>query len=156
MKTYDIQAQTRNGQATAVSRAALRVSEIGPWLGRTYGSVASVVAAQGAALAGPPFARYHRLADDRFAVEAGFPVTAAIHAEGDVQPSELPGGLAASTIHTGSYQAMAPAYEALVSWVTHHDGAPAGDPWETYLSDPAREPDPATWRTEITQPYRPA
>ena len=50
---------------------------------------------------------------------------------------------------------MAPAYQALASWVSSHGGEPAGDPWEVYFSDPASEPDPATWRTEIVQPYRP-
>jgi AraC family transcriptional regulator len=27
--------------------------------------------------------------------------------------------------------------------------------WETYLSDPTVEPDPATWRTEIVWPLHP-
>ena len=29
-------------------------------------------------------------------------------------------------------------------------------PWEVYFTDPASEPDPVTWRTEIIQPYRAA
>ena len=49
---------------------------------------------------------------------------------------------------------MAPAYEALASWVSSHGGEPAGAPWEVYFSDPAVEPDPATWHTEVVQPYR--
>jgi len=27
--------------------------------------------------------------------------------------------------------------------------------WQVYFSDPASEPDPATWRTEIVQPNPP-
>ena len=60
----------------------------------------------------------------------------------------------AVTIHTCPYDAMRPAYQALVSWVSEHGGELAGDPWEVYFSDPSTEPDPATWRTQIIQPYR--
>jgi effector-binding domain-containing protein len=50
---------------------------------------------------------------------------------------------------------MAPAYEAPASWVSSHGGEPAGGLWQVYFSDPASEPDPATWRTEIVQPNPP-
>jgi effector-binding domain-containing protein len=40
------------------------------------------------------------------------------------------------------------------SCVTDHGGEATGDAWEVYFSDPATQPDPATWRTEINQPYR--
>ncbi len=155
MKTYEIQSRTSPGQLTAVMTATLPVAEIGPWLAKAYGAIASAITAHGTYPAGPPFARYHRLEADGFAVEAGFPVSAAIEADGDVRPSQLPGGPLAVTIHIGPYEQMAPAYEALASWVSSHSGEPAGDPWEVYFSDPAAEPDPATWRTEIVQPYRP-
>jgi effector-binding domain-containing protein len=153
MKTYEIQAGTRQEQPTAVRTATLAVAGIGPWLAETFGAVATVITAHGAYPAGPPFARYHRLAADGFTVEAGFPVSAAIDADGDVRPSQLPGGPVAATVHTGPYDQMAPAYEAIAGWVSSHRGEPAGDPWEIYFSDPAAEPDPATWRTEIVQPY---
>ncbi len=153
MKTYDIQVQTREMQPTAVISAELPVAEIGPWLATAYHTLADTIAAHGTSPAGPPFARHHRLEAGRFAVEAGFPVVTAIEADGEVRPSYLPGGPAVATIHTGRYDEMAPAYEALASWISDHGGQPEGDPWEVYLSDPARQPDPATWRTEVVQPY---
>lgn len=154
MKTYEIHSRAGQAQPTAVMTATLPVAEIGPWLAKAYGTVARLVTAHGAYPAGPPFARYHRLAEDRFAVEAGFPVGTAIDADGDVRPSQLPGGPVAVIVHIGPYEQMTPAYEALASWVSSHGGEPAGDPWEVYFTDPASEPDPATWRTEIVQPYR--
>ncbi len=154
MRQYDIHAEVRNTQVTAVARATLTVAEIGSWLGKTYSAIASLLAAGQAGPAGPPFARYHVLGEDRFEVEAGFPASRPIEADGDVQPSELPGGQVAVTIHTGPYDAMQPAFQALVSWVSQHGGELAGDPWEVYFSDPSTQPDPATWRTQIVQPYR--
>ena len=156
MKLYEIHAQTRAAQPTAVERTILRVEEIGPWLGHAYAEVAAAVAARHLGPAGPPFARYHRLGEDRFEVEAGFPVTGPVEAEGSVQPSELPGGPAAASVHVGPYDQMEPAYQALDSWVRDHGVEPAGDAWEIYFSDPVSQPDPATWRTEVVQPYRPA
>ena len=94
------------------------------------------------------------LGEGRLEVEAGFPVSSPIEPNGDVQPSELPGGQVAVTVHVGPYDQMEPAYQALASWVTDHGGELAGDAWEVYFSDPSTEPDPATWRTEIVQPYR--
>lgn len=156
MKQYDVHAEVRNAQVTAVARATLTVAEIGPWLGKAYAAIAGVLADQQAGPAGPPFARHHMSGEGRFEVEAGFPATRPIQGNGDVQPSELPGGQVAVTIHTGPHDAMRPAYQALVSWVAEHGGELAGDPWEVYFSDPSTEPDPATWRTQIVQPYRQA
>ncbi len=156
MRPYDIHAQARTAQPTAVATATLPASEIGPWLAKTYQTVATAVTASGTHLAGPPFARYHRLAGGRFVIEAGFPVTTAIEGSAGARPSELPAGPAASTVHVGPYETMEPAYVALAAWVKEHGGEPAGDAWEIYFSDPTKEPDPATWRTEIVQPYRAA
>ncbi len=156
MTRYDIHAEARNPQVTAVARATLTVAELPPWLGKAYAAVADVLTAQRAGPAGPPFARFHRLGGGRFEVEAGFPATGPIRGNGDVQPSELPGGQVAVTMHIGPYEQMEPGYAALASWVGEHGGELAGDAWEVYFSDPSAEPDPTTWRTEIVQPYRQA
>lgn len=154
MKQHDIHAEVRDTQATAVVRATLTVAELGPWLAETYGAIAGLLADRDAGPAGPPFARYHMLAGGRFEVEAGFPAAKPITDSGDVRSSELPGGQVAVILHTGPYDQMEPDYEALTSWVRQHGGQLRGDPWEVYLSDPSAEPDPATWRTQIVQPYR--
>ncbi len=156
MKLYEIHAEARETQLTAVARATLPVTQLGPWLSRTYGAIAGLLAAGRAAPAGPPFARFHMLGGGLFEVEAGFPVSSPIEPRGDVQPSKLPGGQFAVTVHVGPYDQMEPAYQALASWVADHGGKLAGDAWEVFFSDPATEPDPATWRTEIVQPYRQA
>jgi len=31
---------------------------------------------------------------------------------------------------------------------------PAGLPWEVYLTDPAKEPNPSRWRTDVVLPVR--
>ncbi len=154
MPDYVIETRTLDEQDTAVEYATLAVAEIGPWLGKAFREVAAYLGRKGAGPAGMPFARYHRVADDRFDVEAGFPATTPTSGEGDVEPSDLPQGLAAVTVHVGPYGAMEPAYAALAEWVRAHDGEPVGDTWEVYLTEPDADSDPATWRTEIVMPYR--
>jgi effector-binding domain-containing protein len=153
MKTYDVTSDTIDVQPAAVMRTTVTVDQIGPWIGTAYGAIAQAMAVQGLSPAGMPFARYHRLTDDRFTVEAGFPTSAPIRNSGEVQASTLPGGNIARTLHIGPYDEMAPAYTALLSWIGEHGYVPDGDPWEIYLTEPGEQPDPAQWRTEIIQAY---
>ena len=151
MTTYEIETRTLAEQDTAVEFATLRVADIGPWLASAFNEVASYLGRKGAGPAGMPFARFHPTGDDHFEVEAGFPASTPTSGEGEVEPSELPGGLAAVTVHVGPYDTMEPAYAALRTWVRAHGGEPAGDAWEVYFSGP--DADPSSWRTEVVQPY---
>ena len=151
---YEIESCTLVERETAVEFATLSVHEIGPWLQRTLGEVAAYLERKGAGPVGMPFARYHRVAGDRFEVEAGFAATTPIAGEGEVEPSDLPGGPAAVAVHVGSYGAIAHAYQAIEDWVHTHGVELVGDPWEVYFSDPDGDDDPSTWRTEIVQPYK--
>jgi effector-binding domain-containing protein len=143
-----------SAQATAAIRASLAVPEIGRWFGPTLGRLAAWLGQRGVAIVGPPYARYHRLDEDRFEVEAGFPVAAPVVDDDEVVASSLPGGPHATTVHVGPYEGLGAAYEALEAWVAERGGEPAGDPWEIYESDPTEQPDPATWRTQVILPFR--
>lgn len=152
MRTYAVEQRHLAERSTAVRRSTLPVREIGPFVRRAFGDVARVVTTQGISFVGPPFARYHRLTDGVFEVEAGFPTAREVAQAGDVIPSALPGGPVAVTTHIGPFDEMERAYTAVFEWVAEHGGDPTADPWEVYLSDPSREPDPRQWRTEIVMP----
>jgi effector-binding domain-containing protein len=153
---HEIESRTLDAQPTLVVRGKVATSEIKEFLGRAYHLVAARADECGAHFTGPPFARYRALDAEftEFEVEAGFPVVVQVPCRGEVEPSELPGGTAAATVHIGPYDAMQPAYEAMLRWIEARGWQPDGPAWEVYLSDPASEPDPAQWRTEIIQPYR--
>jgi effector-binding domain-containing protein len=142
-------------QKTLVRRAKVRGDAISDFLGPTYAAVAEVVVRGGFRFAGPPFARFRPL-DEEFAefdVEAGFPVAGEGSTSNDVEVSSLPGGTMAVVVHIGPYDAMLPAYQAIFDWMAERDARAEGPAWEVYHSDPDEQPDPATWRTEIYQPY---
>jgi len=152
---YEITERVLTEQPTAVLRRRLEITELEGWIGTALQAVAEAVARAGSHPVGPPFARCLKVAGcaARFDVEAGFGVDPPFPSVPgrDVQPSRLPGSCAAVTVHAGPYEAMEPAYEALATWVAEQGGTPDGPPWERYLSEPTG--DPATWRTEIVQPY---
>lgn len=154
MRDHQIEQRELAECVTAVVRSTLGVVDIGPFVSRAISSVAQELGREGIAPAGPPFARYHRLASDQFDVEVGFPTTAAVSPTGDVVVSSLPGGPGAVMTYIGPYDEMEAAYGTLAEWVAHKGGEPMGDPWEVYFSDPAQEPDPQKWRTEIVMPFR--
>jgi effector-binding domain-containing protein len=150
---YDIEERTLTEQATVVVRGKLAPDEMPGWFPRIYAQIMAHTQSVGIYPIGPPFARYRRL-NGKFEVEAGFPVPLAVQSVGVIEGSTLPGGTAAATMHVGPYDMMEPAYEALEAWVAEHGVELAGPAWEVYLTDPSVEPDPATWRTEIIQPFQ--
>ena len=111
MTIYAIESRRLSEHDTAVQYATLRLHEIGPWLEKAFREVAAYLERKGAGPAGPPFARYHRVVDDLFELEAGFVATTPTAGEGDVEPSELPAGLAAVTEHFGACGPIEGAYD---------------------------------------------
>lgn len=122
--------------------------------------VAAAIGELGAEMAGPPFARYHHFGPDRVDLEIGAPI-AAVPAglapvsgrpDGVIGASSLPGGEVAVAVHPGPYDTLPATYDRLAAWIAS-EGRVAGDgPWEVYLTDPGRAPDPADWLTEVVWP----
>ncbi len=150
MTTFTV--ETIDPQATAAIRAEVPTADLRGVFDRAFPQVMGVVEAQGVAITGPPFGFYPRMPADTVAVVVGFPVAAAIMAEGEVEPFELPGGRVVTATHVGPYDALAQTYEELVAWARGEGLTLAEGMWETYVSDPSAEPDPSTWRTLITWP----
>ncbi|HEX6301359.1 MAG TPA: GyrI-like domain-containing protein [Acidimicrobiia bacterium] len=152
MDTLIIETRALGTRPTAVVSADLDVEELKTWLGEAFHTVADHLRATGNAPTGLPFARYHRLGEDRFHVEAGFPVARLLEVDNGVKGSSLPAGDVAVTTHMGPYDDLEATYEALAKWLESRDAIPVGDAWEIYFSGPY-EP-PSQWRTDIYQPYK--
>mgnify|MGYP003376917901 CR=1 FL=1 len=111
-----------------------------------------VGAAAGPAIAGPPFARYHRADASGFDVEAVMPVRAPVAVAGRVAALALAGGPAVQIKHVGPYDQLMPTYAALDRWLVEHHRTRSDAVREVYLTNPADEPDPADWVTLVIQP----
>ena len=136
----------------AVVRVAVPRDQLQGALAEAMGEVSRGMNEAGVPLAGPPFARYLSFDATRVVAEIGFPVIRPAPRVGRVEPVVLPGGLAASMIHLGGYERIAETYQALHRAIAEIVRHPTGPGWEVYWSDPAAEPDPSTWRTELLIP----
>jgi effector-binding domain-containing protein len=148
---YHVDRITLEPQPAAAIGGSTTHDGIAGFLGTAFGEVMAVIAQQGAAPAGPPFARYE-MTDDGWDIQAGFPVTAPILAAGRVEPITLPGGPALAVLHRGPYAEVARAYHAAEQWMSDNGWMGTGTPWEAYLDGP-EVPDP---RTIVHWPARPS
>ncbi len=133
----------------AVGAVADRIPQIFGWLG-----------ARGIAPVGPPFFRYHVIDMERqLLVEAGVPVESAVQDDGDIRGGTLPSGQFAVMTHTGAPQTLMAATSALLDWAEARGLAfevaqtDVGEKWgcrlESYLTNPADQPDTSKWQTEL-------
>jgi effector-binding domain-containing protein len=138
-------------EAIAV-RGEVPLADLPGFFERAFEEAAEAASASGVEIVGPPFGFYPEMPTETVTVEAGFPVSAPAGAHGDAHRLELPGGRAVQTTHVGPYDTLRDTYDRLASWMADQGLQPAVGMWESYLSDPRVEPDPATWRTRIIWP----
>ena len=136
---------------TASVRETVLRDSVTEALGRSFQAVRESLAKQGVDASGSLFARWHAFGD-KVDVEAGLMVSAPIQPDGEVKPSELPGGPAAIAIHAGPYEGLKATYDAVEAWLARTERTKSGGPWEIYLTDPSAEPDSTRWLTEIIYP----
>ncbi|HET7015006.1 MAG TPA: GyrI-like domain-containing protein [Streptosporangiaceae bacterium] len=132
-----------------IASVAHRIPEIFGWLG-----------GRGLGPAGPPFFRYHVIDMEReLLVEVGIPVASAIEDDGEIRGGTLPAGRFAVMTHTGAPATLMAATSVLLGWAAERDLAfdvtqtDKGEQWacrlESYLTDPAVQPDTSLWQTEL-------
>jgi effector-binding domain-containing protein len=139
-------------QAVAVVRERVPMDALTGFFGRAFGAVMAAVQMQGASPAGPPFALYHGMPGESVDVEAGFPISGNFHGTGEVASGTLPDTDAFEAIHSGPYDTLGTTYDAIRQRMEEDGATPAGMMWEYYLSDPEKQPDPATWQTKVVWP----
>jgi hypothetical protein len=130
---YQVELVERTREDTAVVCGRVPHEEVGPFIGAALGEVMAAVGA--VPIVGPPFCRLD-MTGEEFELEVGFPVAEPIKPSGRVVPSSLPGGDAATVLHTGPYEQVPAAYFAIEAWLAENEFVSAGAPWEAYLDGP--------------------
>ena len=149
-----IELRVLGGHKTAVMRKEVPEADLADAMGQVFQTVMAALHEQGIEPASQPFARYHSFGET-IDFEAGVIVTSPVQPAGDVKPGELPAGPAAIAVHTGTYETLGATHAAMRRWLEANPGQqPNGGPFEIYVSDPASEPDPAKWMTEVIYPLR--
>jgi effector-binding domain-containing protein len=150
---YEVQVRHSERRHIAAVRFRARVEEIGARMGEALSAVEAYLTAAGVPLEGPAVAVYEPEGEGQFDVAAGFPVQEPIEGDGHVVPVELPEGDVAVTTHTGPYDRLSQAYEAIQAWMREHGHEPAISMWEEYYSPP--DTPPSETRTDVFWPLKP-
>lgn len=127
-----------------------------------FGSAFPAAFAQGLQPAGPAFALYTRLTDgpDAMAdVEIGFPLDGPLLEQLDDDPVEveglrvvasaLPAGVVAVTSHVGGFDGLGEAWGRFLGEIGAKGMTPGIPFWESYVTEPSPDMDPATLRTDL-------
>jgi AraC family transcriptional regulator len=154
MNTPTVTLRQLTPQPVLVTRRRITAPEIAETLGQILPAIFAHAQAAAVPLVGPPFTRYLSTGRGLMTIEGGMPIGGLARAEGEIEISELPGGLAAVAVHTGPYETLAETHTAVERWIEAHGHVIAGAPWEVYVTDPGEKPDPADWRTEVIYPLR--
>ena len=133
-------------------RGDIAIPDLPEFFQRAFIASFEAAAKTGVDIVGPPFGFYPAMPSETVVIEAGFPVSSAMEASGDVHPLVLPGGPAVVVMHIGPFEAMEKTYAALQAWMAQEGLQPASGMWECYLTDPAAEPDQSKWQTKIVWP----
>ena len=153
---YEIEEKEVEPQPMVSIRATCRAAEIGPTLQEILPEVFTYVMRMGAVPSGPPFTRFHSYDKGYADIESGIPVAQPVEGEGRISAGELPGGTVVSTVHTGPYDKLPEAHDALHTWMREKHKESAGAQWEYYLTDPGEQPDSTKLQTELVWPIRDA
>lgn len=151
---------TRLDQPFAAIRINLDRGEIPSKAPPLIGEVAGWLAAKGAAPVGAPFFSYLAMPEHGpMLMEVGFPTATQLVGDTRVKTGTIPAGRFATLIHTGPYDGLYEANVALGEWpgkqgIAHPMPEAAAGEYdaallEIYTTDPADEPDPQKWQTEV-------
>lgn len=138
-------------QPAAVHHAVTPADGLASVIDKELPSLFGRLAEIGVAPSGPPFVRYLGTGDE-LEVELGVPVSQ--NELDGVDSSTLPAGRVAVWRHVGPYDELRAACEQLEQSVEQLGEEPAGPFWESYVTNPAEEPDASKRVTEIYQPLR--
>jgi effector-binding domain-containing protein len=157
-KEVSVEYEVKLKEVAATPLAGVRTTcgpnEIGKVMGEALQTLFHRLGAAGVPVVGPPLAIYYRYDEEGVDMEVAVPVGGPVPEWDGVVADSLPEGLVAMTVHVGSYQTIGKGWEALMEWVQQHGHEALSPCWETYLTDPATEPDSSKYVTELYQPVK--
>lgn len=127
-------------------------SEIRSVMGPGLAEVMAAVKTQGIGPTGPWFTHHLQMDPAIFDFEICVPVSSPVAAVGRVTPGQFPAARVARTTYHGGYEGLGAAWSEFKAWIAEHGHAAGPDLFECYTAGPESSPNPADWRTELSQP----
>lgn len=123
---------------------------------KSFGQLAADVAKANLQLAGPAFCLVTKWDETAKQAEmiCAFPVAADAKVPAKYKIQQVPAGKAVKAIHKGDYSGLTNAHMEIDTYMKSKKLTMAGNPWESYVTDPMTEKDTAAWVTEIYYPIQ--
>lgn len=83
-----------------------------------------------------------------------FPVAEGAKVPAKYKIQQVPAGKAVKGVHKGDYAGLMNAHMEINDYIMSKNLSMAGNPWESYITDPMSEKDTAKWVTEIYYPIQ--
>lgn len=150
----------RAEQSYVAIRTDVTMSTISAAADKLFPRIFAWAGAHGLKPAEAPFIKYNVIDMARgLEIEIGLPTPSPILGDGEVIAGMLPAGRYARLVYTGPYSRLYDATAVMIGWAKekslHWDAEATSDGdrfacrLEIYKTDPAEEPDPSKWHTEI-------
>ncbi|MCB9361706.1 MAG: hypothetical protein H6587_08830 [Flavobacteriales bacterium] len=102
-----------------------------------------------------PLVIYHYWSDTLIDIEAGIQIKDSINITNDrVKLNYIGIGSYVTATHYGVYERIPETYFSINEWMRKNKVQVIGPPWEVYITDPAVEPNPEKWETQINFPIQ--
>ena len=115
-------------------------ASIGKALEEAYDTIAEVMQRHNLEQTGAPMAFARSWGEAGFVFDAGVPYSGDITEnqleKSPVQRGATPPGRVVQAVHIGPYAGISESYRKVMAFMGAHGFKPAGDPWESYVSDP--------------------
>lgn len=161
MPTTEPKIEHRGEQDCVGIRTQVSMDELGGGIiPQLHDEVITWLKAQGEEPSGPPILRYYVInMPGRLDIEMAWPVAKPLAGNGRIQATVLPPGQYGFVLYTGDYSGLMEANRVLVDWAKEQsvewdawddsEGHAFRCRYENYITDPAEEPDPNKWETEV-------
>jgi len=118
--------------------------------GKLFTQINQFMDEQGIVSNDSPFVIYHLWTDSIVDIEAGIPVKDSILIESNsINLKKIPSGNVVTAIHHGPYERLPETYFGINEWMRKNKVTVTGPPWESYITDPAKEVNPEKWETAV-------
>jgi effector-binding domain-containing protein len=152
--------ENRTAQPYVAIRTQVAMAELPTVIPELTSEVYGWLDKQSVAPAGESLIRYLVIdMTTKLDIELGVLVETTLAGDGHITADILPAGRYATLIYTGDYPGLMNANKVLLDWGAEQglvwdtyasdDGDGFGARYERYIRDPANEPDPAKWETEV-------
>jgi effector-binding domain-containing protein len=138
-------------QVAAVKTVSTNATGLGTVIDKTFPALFGELASKTVDVVGPPFVRYLKTGAE-MEVELGFLV--APDTTPAVKTIVLPAGPTAVYVYIGGYDGLPGAWKQFKDWVERQGREQSAPFWESYVTDPRKEPDPAQRITELYMPLK--